>query len=149
MVAVAVIAVALYNARLTTILLILIGSFVAIRSLIVEPSGGRSRRWAVSYFVTLACLYLPFAWVVWDYPWDSYRWGWIKLWPVLPGIIAGMLVHPSEYATNLLSGAMAVLLVALFTKLGSSGRAALIGSSGIALIGAVFESWFAYQLFIW
>jgi hypothetical protein len=149
MVAVAVIALAIFNAQLTTLLFVLIGSAVAIRSLLAEPAGGRSRHWAVSYFVTLACLYLPFAWVVRDYPWDSYRWGWIKLWPVLPGIVAGMFVHPSEYAMNLVSGAVAVLLVVLFTRLGSSGRRALLGASGIALIGSLFESWFAYQLFLW
>jgi hypothetical protein len=149
MIAVAVIALGLVNAQLITLLLILIGSVVAIRSLLAEPTGGRSRHWGVSYFVTLACLYLPFAWVVWDYPWDSYRWGWIKLWPVLPGIIAGMFVHPSEYTMNLVSGAVAVFLVVLFTRLGGSGRRALLGASGIALIGSVLESWFAYQLFLW
>jgi hypothetical protein len=147
--AVVVIALALFDARLTTLLLILFGSVVAIRSFLAEPTGGRARRWGVAYFVSVSCLYLPFAWVLWDYPWDSYRWGWVKLWPVLPGIAAGMFVHPHDSLMTLVSGAVAILLVALFTTWGASGRVALVGANGIALIGSVMESWLAYQLFIW
>jgi hypothetical protein len=95
----------------------------------------------------VACLYLPFAWVVWDYPWDDYRWSWIKLWPVLPGLVAGIFVHPNVDLMGLVSGTTALLLVALFTRLGASGRAALIGVNAIVLIGAGLESWIAYQLF--
>ena len=149
MAAVAVIALAFFDARLTTFLVILTTSVVAICSLLAEPGGGRSRHWAVPYFVTLACLYLPFAWVIWDFPWDGYRWHWVKLWPVLPGLVAGMFAHPNDSAMALISGAVAVLLVALFTALGTSGRATLFVANGIALIGSGLESWLAYQLFLW
>lgn len=148
MAAVAVIALALFDARVATFLVILTTSVIAIRSLVAEPSGGRSRPWVVPYFITLACLYLPFAWVIWDYPWDGYRWYWVKLWPVLPGLVAGMFVHPHDSAVALISGAVAVLLMALFTALGTSGRTALVAANGIALIGSGLESWLAYQLFL-
>jgi hypothetical protein len=149
MAVVAVVALALIDPGLTTFLSILITSAVAIRSLLLEPVGARPRPWAIPYFVTLACLYSPFAWVVWDYPWDGYRWGWVKLWPVLPGLVAGMFAHPDDSAMTRISGAAAVLLVAVFTTLGRLGRAALVVSSLVALIGSGLESWVAYQLFIW
>src|SRR5262249_14186004 len=147
MAAVAIIALAFFDARLTTSLVILGASVVAIRSLLAEPSGRRSHHWAVPYFVTLSCLYLPFAWVIWDYPWDDCGWHWVKLWPVLPGLVAGMFVHGNDAAMALVSGAVAVLFVALFTALGTTGRAALVVANGIALIGSGLESWLAYQLF--
>src|SRR3954452_18627642 len=38
--------------------------------------------------LALACLYAPYAWLVLiDHPWDSYRWHWIRMWPVLPGLL--------------------------------------------------------------
>jgi hypothetical protein len=149
MAAVAVVALALFDARLTTLLLLAAGAVVAVRSLLAEPSGGRSRPWAVSYLVTLACLYLPFAWVLGAYPWDSYRWHWIKLWPVLPGLVAGVFVHPNDSAMTLVSGATSVFLVLLFTAVGTSGRKALVVANGVALVGAGLESWLAYKLFLW
>ncbi|MFO0892585.1 MAG: hypothetical protein U0790_26015 [Isosphaeraceae bacterium] len=148
MTAVAVIALALVDARLATLVVLAATSAVAIRNLLAGPSGGRSRRWAVPYFVTLGCLYLPFAWVIWGYPWDDYRWHWIKLWPVLPGLVAGMVFHPDDSAVARASGAAAVLLVALLTVLGSRRRAALLVVNGVALIGSGLESCLAYGLYL-
>ena len=32
---------------------------------------------------------LPYGWLVADdFPWRDYRLGWIKMWPVLPGLVA-------------------------------------------------------------
>jgi hypothetical protein len=149
MATVAVLALALFDARLTTFLLLASGAAVAVRSLLAGPTGGRPRPWAVPYLVTLACLYLPFAWVLGDYPWDSYRWHWIKLWPVLPGLVAGMFVHPNDSAMALVSGATSVLLVLLFTRLGTSGRKTLVMANGVALVGSGLQSRLAYQLFLW
>jgi hypothetical protein len=149
MAAVAVLALALFDAGLTTSLLLGTGAVLAVRSLVAGSADGRSRPWAVPYLVTLACLYLPFAWVLGDYPWDSYRWHWVELWPVLPGLVAGMVVHPNDLAMNLAAGATSVLLVLVFTTLGTSGRKALVVANGFALVGAGLESWLAYQLFLW
>src|SRR3954452_7477293 len=71
---VAVDASALRHAELATSLLILAASTFAVRSLFAGPVGRRSRRWAIPYLVTLACLYLPLVWVVWYHPWEGPRW---------------------------------------------------------------------------
>ena len=43
--------------------------------------------WAARVTLALACLFGPYAWLVlMDYPWDSYRWTWIRMWPILPGM---------------------------------------------------------------
>src|SRR5262245_11222801 len=89
MTAVAVAALALFDARLATALLLGGGAVLAAGSLLARTAGGRPCPWAVPYFVTLSCLYLPFAWVIWVYPWGD-RWHWAKLWPVLPGLVAGV-----------------------------------------------------------
>jgi hypothetical protein len=35
--------------------------------------------------MALAFLYAPYAWLLLiDHPWNSYRWHWISMWPVLP-----------------------------------------------------------------
>jgi hypothetical protein len=46
----------------------------------------RTRR---SVLVMLPALYLPQLWVVWigDYPWCDYRWHWVKMFWLLPGLI--------------------------------------------------------------
>jgi hypothetical protein len=122
---------------------------LAARSLIARPTGGSAHPWAVPYLTTIACLYLPFAWVLGNYPWDTYRWHWIMLWPVLPGLVAGMFVHPNDHAMMQLSGATTVLLALVFTIFGALGRKALVVANGVLLLGAGLESWLAYQLFLW
>lgn len=148
MIAVAIAALAFCDPQVTTLLVISATSLLAIRSLLIKPASERPRSWAVPFLVSLACLYLPFAWVLGDYPWDGYRWHWIKLSPVLPGLIAGMFVHPNDYAMTLISGAVTLTLLALFTMVGRSGRVGLVVGNGIALIGAGLESAVAYQLFL-
>ena len=69
--------------------------------------------------LVLVCLYAPYAWLVLiDYPWDSYRWLWIKMWLVLPGI----LVHFSQtihllpdWSGFIIMGAVTCGIVALST----------------------------------
>lgn len=149
MAATAVIALALADARLATVLLLAAGCGIALWSLGAGRRDGRSRGRAVAYLATLACLYLPFAWVLGDYPWDGYRWHWIRLAPVLPGLPAGLVAHPNDRLENLVAGAATVLLVAAFTAWGSSGRKGLVAACGVALAAACAESWIAYQLFLW
>ena len=51
-------------------------------------TGTLNDRATARILLVLFCLYAPYAWLVLiDYPWDSYRWQWIKMWPVLPGIL--------------------------------------------------------------
>lgn len=149
MIAVAFIALGLYRVELGVLVLISSLAFIAARSLMVGPDGTRRRRLAVSYFVTLACLYLPYLWLfVVENPWDEYVWFWIKTWPVLPGFAVGLPFHPNDTAEWYAMGVGTVVLVALFTWLGSLGRAALIGSGAVALIGSGLQSWLSYACFM-
>src|SRR5205823_749223 len=140
------------SVELATSLLILAVSILAVRSRFVEPVGRRSRRWPIPYLVTLACLYLPWAWVAWDHPWEESRWPWFKFWPVSPGFTAGLFANsymsdgassPAASTIALVMAAGAVFRIAAFTSLGSLGRAAMVVSSVIATLGAGLESWFA------
>jgi hypothetical protein len=146
MTAVAVLAAALTSPCLATLAVLVIVAGFAVRSL--RRGGGRARGWAVPYFVTLGCLYLPFGWVVWEWPWDGYRRTWIQMWPVLPGLIGGMFVHPDDTLVLSVSGALSLALVALFTAVGRLGRRSLIVANAIALLGACLESQAAYALFL-
>jgi hypothetical protein len=157
MAAVAVVALALVSVELATSLLILAVSILAVRSRFVEPVGRRSRRWAIPYLITLTCLYLPWAWVAWDHPWEESRWPWFKSWPVSPGFTAGLSANsymsygeysPAESTIALIMAAGAVFRIAVFTSLGSLGRAAMVVSSVIASLGAGLESWFAYPIYL-
>lgn len=148
MVAVVMTALAFCNPQLGTMLLIFSGAVFAVRSRLAASTAATSYHWSTAYLVSLASLYLPFAWVLGDYPWDDYRWHWIKLWPVLPGLVAGMLVHPNDYWVFLISGVVTVLLVLLLTVLGALSRRVLILTTAVTLIGSVLESCLAYQLFL-
>jgi hypothetical protein len=141
MTAVAITALLISDPRIALVLLILAGSIASLQN-------RYRRRWAVPYFVTLACVYLPFSWLVLtDYPWGDYRWFWIKLWPVLPGLPAGMFFHPNDSVEFFVSGIVTVGVVVLLTRVGASGRKSLIVTNGIALILAAMDSFIAYQLF--
>jgi hypothetical protein len=82
-----------------------------------------------------------------DYPWNSYRWTWIKLWPILPGLPAGFFFHPNDPVEFFVSGIATLGLVVLLTRLGAIGQRSLIVTNGIALILAAMVSFATYQLF--
>ncbi len=100
----------------------------------------------------LACLYAPYAWLVLiDHPWDGYRWHWIKMWPVLPGILvhASQTIHllPDRIG-YLIMGAVTCGIIALVTILAArSRRAAIIVSVLVGLLSSA-NSWISYQLFL-
>ena len=110
-------------------------------------------RVGASFGVAAVCLYLPFAWLlVMDYPWSAYRLSWLKLWPILPGFVAGALPGPLLYSSHLpyeletMAGATLLLLVGL-TWLGTRGPRAGMAAAGIALLVAVPSSAIAYAVF--
>lgn len=141
MIAVVALAMLLADPRLGALLLILTGAVAAFVT-------RKRSRWAVPYVVTLACVYLPYSWLVlMDYPWNSYRWTWIALWPILPGLPAGMFFHPNDAVEFFVAGVAALALVLLFTRLGAMGRRSLIAASVVALLLEAEASFVAYQLF--
>ena len=111
----------------------------------------RRRLWLPSIITTLVTLYAPFSWLLWiDYPWTSYRFYWLKLWPLLPGFFPGaVLLHARvpdsvEFASWGLG--TAVLIVAL-SYLGSRGPRRLLLSALIALAISIPSALSAYSLF--
>ena len=161
MIAVALIALGLYRVELGILLLVAALAFAAVLCLVNAPAGSLVRRWSLSYLVTIACLYFPYSWLAllvfddlrnstgWlDFRWDSYHWTWVTMWPVLPGFTAGMFVHPNDAAMLLVMALATVLLIALFTWLGSGGRMTFIVASALALIGSGIQSWFSYVIYL-
>ena len=102
--------------------------------------------------LVLVCLYAPYAWLVLiDHPWDSYRWLWIKLWLVLPGIVVLLVqaIHMLPDWIGFLSmGAVTCGIVALSTFLAArSKRSAIIVSVTIGQLSCG-NSWISYRLFL-
>ncbi|MFO0909015.1 MAG: nitrous oxide-stimulated promoter family protein [Isosphaeraceae bacterium] len=92
---------------------------------IANPDRGRARRryaWVVAAF---AAVYLPYAWLIQPgEPWDSYRWTWIRLWPVLPGLWVAMFssVHRLPNGLEFVVMALATVpVVALACRLAARG----------------------------
>ena len=102
--------------------------------------------------MVLVCLYAPYAWLILiDYPWDSYRWLWIKLWLVLPGILVHLIqaIHLlPDWIGFLIMGAVTCGIVLLSTVLAArSKRSAIIESVIIGLLSCA-NSWITYKLFL-
>jgi hypothetical protein len=100
--------------------------------------------------VMLASLYLPYAWLLVDpYPWSDYRWTWVKLWPILPGLVTAFMTGPR--ASNLqefaVMGAATVLCVAGFLLLATRSRRWYPIPAVLALALSACNSWFAYAIF--
>src|SRR5947208_10240474 len=75
--------------------------------------------------LTMACVYLPYAWLVLDGErWHDYRMSWIKMWPILPGLLAGALVIPrgSNAVEFAAMGAMAAVFTGVFLLLAARSR---------------------------
>jgi len=100
--------------------------------------------------LTLACLYLPYAWLVLGGPpWHDYRLSWIKMWPILPGITAGILTipHGSNAVQFAAMGAMTAVGAGGFLLLAARSRRWLPIPTVVALALSVFNSWIAYAIY--
>jgi hypothetical protein len=102
--------------------------------------------------LVLVCLYAPYAWLLLiDYPWDRYRWLWIKLWVALPGILA--LFVPAihllpDWMGFLIMGAATCGVVAVSTvPAARNTKSAIIVSVIVGLVSCA-NSWISYRLFL-
>src|SRR5271166_617486 len=103
--------------------------------------------------LVLGCLYAPYGWLVLiDYPWNSYRWQWIKMWLVLPGILVlvSQTIHLlPDWIGFLIMGAVSCGIVVLSTVLAArSKRSAIIVSIVVGLLSCE-NSWISYRLFLY
>ena len=99
----------------------------------------------------LACLYLPYAWLVWiDDPWGAYRWFWVRMWPILPGLLVHAIpeVHRAPDAVGfLIMAVIAAVFFGMAVVLARRGwRSTLAGSLAIGAFSCL-NSIFAYALF--
>lgn len=117
----------------------------------MEP-GARADRPMPRVALALACLYAPYAWLLLlDGPWDSYRWHWVRMWPILPGLLAHAIpaVHRLADGLGYVVMAMATSLVfALVVSLARRGRRTAILVSVVVAAFSVANAWIAYRLFL-
>jgi len=79
-----------------------------------SPRGTRIRA-RVSWPLMLGAIYVPYAWLLAiGHVRDNYHQLWLKLWPILPGLIPGILVgHTDTERFAVMGGATGVLLAVL------------------------------------
>ncbi len=118
-------------------------------------------RLRISLAVILVCVYTPYSWVLWiDYPWSDYRWLWIKMWPILPGVVPAVLLRVAlqrffkmddalavEGSLFVVAGVFAIALIAALIWLGMRSRRSLAAAVVLAVIVSVPCAFFAYALF--
>jgi len=64
----------------------------------------------VFIFASLVLVYAPHSWLlIVRYPWDSYHIFWVKLWPVLPGLVVVSFTEPGSWR-NLTTNAFFVIV---------------------------------------
>jgi len=102
-------------------------------------------------FAAVSCaLYLPFAWLLQlDFTTNSYHLHWLRMWPVLPGLVAGIPLKRYFDDTGLLlaSGfATSVILLSL-TYFGARSRSGLLFSVAAALAVSIPTSILSHLLF--
>ena len=99
--------------------------------------------------LTLACIYLPYAWLVLGTTsWRDYRLTWIKMWPILPGLTACVLVIPRSNPVELAAmGGMTVVGVGVFLLLAARSRRWVPVPTLLALVLSILNSWIAYALY--
>ena len=123
---------------------------VGVRNEATEAGTGQRVGAVRTFGVLLLCTYAPYLWLITtSYPWDSYRWTWIKLWPVLPGLLPSVLLQP--FASSLVAtgvrGAVTAAFLLLAFRCGVRSRRALLATSAIVLLLSLLNSWGAYHAF--
>lgn len=106
------------------------------------------KRWVVG--VAMLVIYAPYGWLVFiNYPWNSYRWQWIKMWPVLPGVVATYLTVPflprawrppwtEAFFYGLASILTVLLLTAVILGLIRVRRAFWLVVAGVSVLSCLF-----------
>lgn len=114
----------------------------------------RRRAWLFSLAIMAFALYSPFSWLLWiDYPLSDYHWFWLRLWPILPGLPATILLrsvmtsHMPEWMEMVCMGLVSAVLLLFCTWLGARGRWWLVITAAIVLALSCFNGWVGYQLF--
>jgi len=117
---------------------------------VIRRRASRRGRWLWSLAVTLPCVYLPYVWLLLaDFPWSSYRWHWIAMWPGLPALFpTQLLLGRFSTAVEMAGmGVLAAVVVSIVVYLGSRGKRWLIAVALIVLALSSVNSWGAWHAF--
>lgn len=112
--------------------------------------GARVWPWRAICPLLLACLYAPYAWILFlDYPWSNYRLMWLKAWPVLPGLGVGLFVRgfKSQLAAMGVVTAAIGFAIWLIVQRRERRRGTVLVVAGVVLALSVVNSVFAYRVF--
>ena len=96
-------------------------------------------------FICLA----PFAWILFIH---ENQFAWIKLWPVLPGVVVGVLVNNISHNLGSISVALSAVIsivisaTVLILLWRISQRRLTVALLSLTIYG--FFSWFAYRLYL-
>jgi hypothetical protein len=101
--------------------------------------------------LALGCFYAPYAWLLlMAYPWNAYRWHWIKMWPVMPGLLvhASQTIHsqPDWVGYLAMGGVTSVIITSIILLVRRNWQTAIVVSIVGGLLSSV-NSWIAYGLF--
>lgn len=97
----------------------------------------------VKYFVLLTALYIPFSWVF-----TASRWGWVLMYPVLPGFVAGIFTKPLDNKLLLLTACCldTTLIFLSLCIIRDRSRHGILISTMIALALSALTSYACYCL---
>jgi hypothetical protein len=109
----------------------------------------RKTKIAWAALIVGACLWLPFSWLVlMSGGWDEYRLSWLRMWPILPGLVPGALFfHPNDAIEFSVMGATTLMIVSSLIWLGCRGRISLLAAVTIALMISMPTSHIAYAMY--
>ncbi len=98
--------------------------------------------------VLLVCVYAPYSWLLWiDYPWNEYRLTWLAQWPLLPGLVPGLLIS-SGVGIMVFAGMFTVAFVVALVLFGTRSRPALVMAALIAIGISIPFALLTYRFFL-
>ena len=106
---------------------------------------------AARVVLMLTCLYVPYAWLLLiPDPWDSYRWQWIRMWPILPGLLVMLVpsIHDLPHGIGFfMMGLATSALAAPITIVAARSKwPAIVVAIVVGLLSCA-NSWISYELF--
>ncbi len=109
----------------------------------------RKSRIAYAAAIIVGCLWLPFSWLLlMSGGWSDYRMSWLKMWPILPGLVPGAyFFHPRDAIEFPAMGVTTIILSSGLIWLACRGRKWLIAAAGIALLISIPSACIAYALY--
>lgn len=110
--------------------------------------------WRARACVLAAAMYAPYGWLlVMNYPWNEYRWMWIKMWLALPCLVPSMLlrrlisIELDDLVSVLVMSLVAVGSVVMLTQFTKNrGKWMVIATTGV-LVYSTVTSFMLYHAF--